>query len=216
MEHSKHRFEYFSDIIMAILMTVLIFKMPVPEKFSLKNIMQSLGPIRIFLITFIVIGSFWNRHHRLIDRVEKVTNKLIWRNLIFLFSLALMPIFAQWILVDQNNIALVIGYDIIFILVNLIYFFMIKCIYGKDKINESPEIKYLIKFFLKYLFINIIIVVLIIALAVIFPNIKMVLYLSLLFPAISSRINLFVITHKYKKIKNKNTTIDNKNIEELK
>jgi uncharacterized membrane protein len=112
-----------------------------------------------------------------------------------------MPIFAQWILADQNNIALVISYDIIFLIVNLTYIFMVKCIYGKDKINESPEIKYLIEFFFKYFFINIIIVVLIITLAIIFPHIKIVLYLSLLFPVISSRINLFVITRKYKKNK---------------
>jgi uncharacterized membrane protein len=205
MKHSKHRLEYFSDIIIAISMTVLIFEIPVPNDFNFEGIINTLLSIRIFLVTFIVMGSFWNRHHRLFDRVETVTNKIVWRNLIFLFSLTLIPICSRWIVASPKAI---VAYDVVFLLVNLTYFFMFRSIYGKDKINELKEIKYIAKLNTIFLLINSIITVMLIVFDFIFPNIPKIIYL--LFPVISSRINLFLKSHKYRKVKGK----INKNNEE--
>jgi uncharacterized membrane protein len=200
MEHSKHRLEHFSDIIIAISMTVLIFEIPVPRDFNFAGIINTLLSIRIFLVTFIVMGSFWNRHHRLIDRLEKVTNKIIWRNLIFLFTLTLIPLSSRWIIANPKAI---IGYDVIFLLVNITYFFMFKGIYGKDKADGSAEIKYLVKFNTVFLFINSIMTILLVIFDFIFPAVPKIIYL--LFPVISSRINLFLKSRKYKKTKQQNT-----------
>jgi uncharacterized membrane protein len=196
MDHSKHRLEHFSDIIIAISMTVLVFEIPVPRDFNFAGIINTLLSIRIFLVTFIVMGSFWNRHHRLVDRLEKITNKIIWRNLIFLFSLTLIPLSSRWIIANPKAI---VGYDVIFLLVNITYFFMFKGIYGKNKAGESAEIKYIVKFNTIFLFINGIMTILLVIFDFLFPNIPKIIYL--LFPVISSRINLFLKSRKYKKIK---------------
>jgi uncharacterized membrane protein len=205
MKHSKHRIEYFSDIIIAISMTVLIFEIPVPNDLNFEGIINTLLSIRIFLVTFIVMGSFWNRHHRLFDRVETVTNKIVWRNLIFLFSLTMIPICSRWIVASSKAI---VAYDVAFLLVNLTYFFMFRAIYGNNKINEFKEIKYLAKFNTIFLLINSIITVILVVFDFLLPNIPKIIYL--LFPVISSRINLFLKSHKYKKAKEKT----NKNNEE--
>jgi uncharacterized membrane protein len=193
VEHSKHRLENFSDIIIAISMTMLIFEIPVPKDFNFDGLINALLSIRIFLVTFIVIGSFWNRHHRLFDRLETVTNKIIWRNLIFLFSLTLIPISSRWVVASPKAI---IGYDVAFLLVNSTYFFMFKCIYKKD---TSKEIKYLVKFNTIFLLINSVATIILILLNFIIPNAPKIIYL--LFPVVSSRINLFLKSHKYKKVK---------------
>jgi uncharacterized membrane protein len=198
MGHSKRRLEYFSDIIIGISMTVLIFEIPAPNDFNFEEIINALLSIRIFLVTFIVMGSFWNRHHRLFDRVETVTNKIVWRNLIFLFSLTIIPICSRWILASPKA---VVAYDVAFLLVNLTYFFMFRAIYGKDKINELKEIRYIAKFNAVFLLINSIITATLVVFDFILPNIPKIIYL--LFPVISSRINLFLKSHKYKKVKEK-------------
>jgi uncharacterized membrane protein len=201
MEHSKHRLEHFSDIIIAISMTVLVFEIPVPHDFNFAGIINTLLSIRIFLVTFIVMGSFWNRHHRLIDRLAKVTNKIIWRNLIFLFSLTLIPLSSRWIIANPQAI---VGYDVLFLLVNITYFFLFKSIYRKDKADRPPEIKYLVSFNTLFLFINSIITILLVTFALIFPAIPPIIYL--LFPVISSRINLFLKSRKYKSAKQSRAT----------
>jgi uncharacterized membrane protein len=198
VEHSKHRLESFSDIIIAISMTVLIFEIPVPNDFNFDGIINTLLSVRIFLVTFIVMGSFWNRHHRLIDRLEKVTNKIIWRNIVFLFSLTLIPLSSRWIIANPNAI---VCYDVVFLFVNITYFFMFKGIYGKDKINEPAEIKYLVRFNTIFLFVNGVVTIVLVVFDFIFLDIPKIIYL--LFPVISSRINLFLKSRKYKKVKQK-------------
>lgn len=44
-----------------------------------------------FLISFCIVGYYWSVHHRIFGYVEKYTSRLIWLNLMFLFSVVLLP-----------------------------------------------------------------------------------------------------------------------------
>ena len=44
-----------------------------------------------FLISFFLIGQYWRVHHRLFGFVINFNERVIWLNLLFLFSVVLMP-----------------------------------------------------------------------------------------------------------------------------
>ena len=44
-----------------------------------------------FIISFCIVGYYWSVHHRIFGYVEKYTTRLLWLNLLFLFSVVLLP-----------------------------------------------------------------------------------------------------------------------------
>lgn len=138
MELSKHRFEFFSDGVMAIIMTIMVLEIPVPLPFSFESIFGLMKSLLIFFVSFFIVGGFLYKHHRLIDGVTKITPKIIWRNFVFLFFVALLPIFTKMVLENADNTTAIILYDINFLLAN-ISFLVLACECGKQAHGEYWE-----------------------------------------------------------------------------
>ena len=66
------RFETFIDAILAIMMTVMVLKIPQPETLSLSGIMDLSVVYLSYLISFIIIASIWNSHRKLFDKIKKI------------------------------------------------------------------------------------------------------------------------------------------------
>lgn len=98
-EFQIERLILFSDAVFAIAITLLVIEIKVPEiekaLISDEAIGKSLAHLipRFvgFLISFMIIGLYWTVHHKVFVFVDNYTNKLLWLNLFFLFSIALMP-----------------------------------------------------------------------------------------------------------------------------
>jgi uncharacterized membrane protein len=89
----------FSDAVLAIAITLLAIEIKIPvlepgeitERALLGEIRHLVPKLLGFLISFFIIGVYWTRHHTLFGYVTASTGRLIWLNLLFLFSIALMP-----------------------------------------------------------------------------------------------------------------------------
>ncbi len=125
---SKQRLEAFSDGVIAIIITIMVLSIPLPETTDLEGILAFLGSIFIYFISFVIVGSFWNQHHKAFAYVEEVTNTVIWVNLLYLFFLSLIPILTNWVLQYPDEIVPVICYDIVYLLVNISYVIIFKYI----------------------------------------------------------------------------------------
>lgn len=101
--HSKKEFQVerlvlFSDAVFAIAITLLVIDIKVPEIHGAANehgflhgLLQQIPKIFGFILSFFFIGLYWTIHHRMFGFITNYTGKLIWLNLLFLFSIALMP-----------------------------------------------------------------------------------------------------------------------------
>lgn len=96
--HQLDRLAYFSDAVFAIAITLLIIEIGVPHlpeplsEAALANSLLALIPNYIgFLISFFVIGRFWIGHHRAFGQLDRADAELVWRNLLFLLTIAFMP-----------------------------------------------------------------------------------------------------------------------------
>lgn len=189
---SENRLEAFSDGVIAIIITIMVLNIPLPNTFGFNEIMGLLASIFVFFVSFFVVGSQWNKHHHLFDDIKEVSSKIIWRNFLYLFFLSLMPIFTKWVMQNPDEVVPAIGYDIVFFLVNISFQFMRNCVI---KENDNDEMKKKIekwKAEIKFPWLHVVIIVVamvaIIVLSFFYPRISLIFFIAL--PVISSLFNL--------------------------
>ncbi|GAA4773118.1 MULTISPECIES: TMEM175 family protein [Flavobacterium] len=94
---NKNRLEAFSDGVLAIIITIMVLELRVPEGSDLKALLN-LFPIFVsYILSFIYVGIYWNNHHHMMHTVKKVTGGILWANLHLLFWLSLIPFATAWI-----------------------------------------------------------------------------------------------------------------------
>ena len=100
------RLVFFSDAVVAIAITLLALdiRLPaVPSGGGLAPALLALWPRYLgFVVSFLVVGSFWLGHHRMFRVVRRYDDGLTWLNLLFLLCVAFIP-FASAILGEHGN-----------------------------------------------------------------------------------------------------------------
>ncbi len=134
MKIATRRLEALSDGVIAIIMTIMAFSIPLPNDFSMAGVTDLLGSILVYFVSFFVVGSQWDKHHHLFDHFGEVSSKIVWRNILYLFFLSLVPLFTKWVIQNPSQVIPAIGYDIVYILVAISYQFMASPI-----IKENPD-----------------------------------------------------------------------------
>lgn len=192
MKLSKNRLEAFSDGIIAIIITIMVLNIPLPDKFGFEDIMRLLGSILVYFVSFFIVGAQWSYHHMLFEKLQHVTNKIIWRNFLFLFFLSLMPIFTKWVIQHPNETVPAIGYDVLFILVSLSYHLIRNSAMNDEGYSDFRKEMERIKEKGTNSFLHIIIMIAvilgIIVLSLIYPTISILFFIAL--PVASSLNNL--------------------------
>jgi uncharacterized membrane protein len=92
----KGRLEAFSDGVIAIIITVMVLELKLPEGDSPAALMQVLPHIGIYVLSFVYAGIYWNNHHHLFQAVKSVNGAVLWSNLHLLFWLSLTPFTSAW------------------------------------------------------------------------------------------------------------------------
>ena len=181
---SKNRLEALSDGIIAIITTIMVLDIPMPDTFEPQEIFKLLLSIFVFFVSFFVVGSYWHRHYFIFNDLKEVNNKIIWRNFLFLFSLSLMPIFAKWVIKDFGQIIPAVGYVCVFLVVNFAYRFLYSSILLSDeetkiRIKEKIKGKTLWIHVPLLVIIGLIIVALALGFAILFPSVSTVILIGL-------------------------------------
>ena len=89
------RVEAFSDAVMAIVITILVLELRVPEHEPgrLRAALASMwGPALAFLISFLRVSVIWLNHHALFVRIRRVDRTLLWLNLGVLLACTIVPL----------------------------------------------------------------------------------------------------------------------------
>ena len=93
---NKGRLEAFSDGVIAIIITIMVLEIKVPEGESLMTLKPLIPKFISYVLSFIYVGIYWNNHHHLMHAVKKVNGQMLWANLNFLFWLSLFLVAAGW------------------------------------------------------------------------------------------------------------------------
>src|SRR5215467_3190251 len=92
------RLEAFSDGVLAIIITVMVLELHVPEEPTLHALKHDSGiGLLTYVLSFVYIGIYWNNHHHMFQIVDYVDGSVLWANLHLLFWLSLYPFTTAWL-----------------------------------------------------------------------------------------------------------------------
>jgi len=90
-QEGVNRVEAFSDGVLAIIITIMVLELKVPEEDALDALWR-LWPIFLaYALSYAYVAIYWVNHHRLIGHARIVTSGLLWSNMALLFTLSLVP-----------------------------------------------------------------------------------------------------------------------------
>ncbi len=99
----KGRLEAFSDGVLAIIITIMVLELKVPEGGDL-DALRPLGSIFFsYVLSFANVAIYWNNHHHMVQAVKQVDGRVLWANVHLLFWLSLMPFATAWM--GENHFA---------------------------------------------------------------------------------------------------------------
>jgi uncharacterized membrane protein len=93
---SKSRLEAFSDGVIAIIITIMVLELRPPEGVSLHDLGELQSDLWAYVLSFVLLGIYWNNHHVLVGATRRVTGAVLWANLHLLFWLSLVPFGTAW------------------------------------------------------------------------------------------------------------------------
>ena len=100
---TKTRLEAFSDAVIAIIITIMVLELKVPEG-SEPSALKPLIPVFVsYLLSFIYLGIYWNNHHHMLQAGHGVNGRILWANMHLLFWLSLVPFVTGWM--GENHFA---------------------------------------------------------------------------------------------------------------
>jgi uncharacterized membrane protein len=99
-----HRLEAFSDGVLAVIITIMVLELKVPEGHTLHDAVSTTGQsLLTYLLSFVYIGIYWNNHHHMFQLIGRVNGMTLWANLHLLFWLSIVPFTTSWM--DESSFA---------------------------------------------------------------------------------------------------------------
>ena len=99
----SNRLEAFSDGVLAIVITIMVLELDVPEGHHLADLGDSMTGLATYLLSFVSVGIYWHNHHHLFQLSSRVNGAVLWANLALLFLLSLFPFTTAWM--DESEFA---------------------------------------------------------------------------------------------------------------
>jgi uncharacterized membrane protein len=97
------RLEAFSDGVLAIIITIMVLELRVPDGPELSDLLGVATGLLTYLLSFVYVGIYWNNHHHMFQLVGRATGGILWSNLALLFCLSLLPFTTAWM--DDQHFA---------------------------------------------------------------------------------------------------------------
>lgn len=99
----KGRLEFFSDAVLAIIITIMVLELRAPHETDLAALRPLLPIFLSYVLSFFFLGLYWNNHHHMLYCTRRVTGAILWANLHLLFWLSLVPFVTAWM--GENPLA---------------------------------------------------------------------------------------------------------------
>ena len=99
----KNRLEAFSDGVLAIIITIMVLELKVPQGENLAALQPLLPVFLSYVLSFVYVGIYWNNHHHLLHATQWISGGILWANLHLLFWLSLFPFVTGWM--GENHFA---------------------------------------------------------------------------------------------------------------
>jgi uncharacterized membrane protein len=134
----KNRIEAFSDGVLAIIITIMVLELHVPQSADIAALKPLLPIFLTYALSFVYLGIYWNNHHHLLKAARKVTGGMMWANLHLLFWLSLFPFATGWMGENHFTTAPTMVYGAVLLLAAIAYYILQSIIVAQH--GESSQL----------------------------------------------------------------------------
>ena len=151
------RLQAFSDGVLAIIITVMLLEMKIPQGDDLNALRPVLPVFLSYILSFIYIGIYWSNHHHMLYSVKHVNGAVLWANTHLLFWLSVVPFASGWMGENHFTKWPVILYGITLCMAGIAYYILAQALIklhgknstigiaiGKDKKGITSVLLYII------------------------------------------------------------------------
>jgi uncharacterized membrane protein len=132
------RLEAFSDGVLAIIITIMVLELKIPEGHKFSDLIHTTGGgLLSYLLSFVYVGIYWNNHHHMFQLVPGIMGGVLWANLALLFCLSLFPFTTEWVDDTHYQPTPVVVYGIN-LLAAAVAYFVLQTIVIRQQGPDSP------------------------------------------------------------------------------
>ena len=148
--------EAFSDGVLAIIITIMVLELHMPDGAIFDAIKSIIPTFIAYILSYLYVGIYWNNHHHLVSTLSKVSGKILWFNLHWLFWMSLLPMATKWLGAYAFRTAPIFVYGFILFMCAISYYLLqievlkqhkkhskLKQIFGRDLKGKISIILYL-------------------------------------------------------------------------
>lgn len=118
---NKTRLEAFSDGVIAILITIMVLELRIPQGAGLAALRPLLPVFLTYVLSFVMLGIYWNNHHHMLQATDEIRGGVLWANLDLLFWLSLVPFVTGWLGQNQQAPVPTAAYGFVLLMAAIAY-----------------------------------------------------------------------------------------------
>ncbi len=107
LKPTNRRLESFSDGVFAIVITIMVLEIHIPDSLAFANDPAALrgfeSGLAAYGLSFLVIANLWTSHHYLIFTLNMPARSTIWFNNLLLFTVTLIPLTTRFLGMHPNS-----------------------------------------------------------------------------------------------------------------
>jgi len=155
---SLDRINAFSDGVFAVAITLLVVGIAVPAfkgAHTNANLWRSLSAVWahfvVYVLSFLIIGAFWHRHHDLYSHLKRGNPRMVWLNTVLLMVIVFIP-YATSLMGRYGDISLAVAiYSVTMALACILMESL--CLYatkGRRMVGEDFDYDFAYQFTIRY------------------------------------------------------------------
>lgn len=134
---NTNRFETFYDAVLAIVITILVLKIPQPLSADWGAFFSNYANFITYFIVFLAIINIWYSNQKLFQHIDDINNRALITYGISIFLFSLFPYFASWLSMNLYSLTAEIIFGLIIIFGNLSHILSVVVVYGTNVSNDK-------------------------------------------------------------------------------
>ena len=132
-----NRFETFYDAVLAIVITILVLKIPQPLSPQWGAFISNSLNIITYLIVFLSIINIWYSNQKLFQHIGYINNKALIAYGVSIFLFTLFPYFASWLSLNLYSLTAEIIFGLLITFANISHIVSVLVVFGANKSDEK-------------------------------------------------------------------------------
>ena len=154
---NSERFEASIDAVIAIIITIIVLELPVPDVVTWNSIFSLRMNFFAYFVSFLLCYNFWNNHQKFFGYIKTIDHRVMWLGAGFMFILSFIPYLTSLITSDFNAFFPLLWYGLIFIVIDIL--FLKSCYILKSIAKQNSDLENRVNIITKKIIIIILIIV---------------------------------------------------------